>query len=269
MFTMRPVSSSISTLVAVATLAAFCGSALAGETVQLRYKFEKGKPLTYRLIMKSRASFAMPDGAVENQDMTSTMEMEQDLLEKLDDGNHKVTVTVLNAKQTVNGQARQIPISEGHTQVITMKPNGEVVGDPAQQPSASSQLQMVFPDRPLSEGESWEQTSNISEPIPLETSTRYTLEKIQTSYPGYGETVLIRSTMGIQNERTPTGEQVNSTTKGNLWFDRRRGCIVRSKALSSFRFDLPVNIPGVIKSTVKVNLDLDIEIQLADLGKSR
>jgi hypothetical protein len=243
-----------------------CSTVLAAQPVLLQYKFVKDSPLKYKLMMKSRASFSMPDGAVENQNMTSAMELEQELIEKTADGNYRLSVSILNASQTVNGQARQIPVAAGHTQVITMKPSGEVIDDPKTAPAATTQLQMVFPTKAVAEGESWEQKSHISEPIPLETATRYTLDKLEAAYPGYGKTTLIRSSMGIENEKTPTGEQVNSTTKGNLWFDNDKGCIVRSKAASSFKFDLPVNIPGVINSTVKVNLDLDIEIQLATLG---
>ncbi|MBI2944043.1 MAG: hypothetical protein HYY25_07570 [Candidatus Wallbacteria bacterium] len=251
---------------AVLAVLAVVGTVLAAEPVQLQYKFEKDAPLRYKLLMKSRATFSMPDGAVENQNMTSSMELEQELLEKQADGNFKVAVTILNASQSVNGQARQIPVAQGHSQVITMKPNGEVLGDnKAAQSTASSQLQMVFPAKAVSEGETWEQKTHISEPIPLETSTRYTLDKVETTYPGYGKTALIKSSMGIQNDKTATGDQVNSTTKGNLWFDAAKGCIVRSKAASSFKFDLPVNIPGVINSTVKVSLDLDIEIALASI----
>src|SRR5205085_2417736 len=113
------------------------------------------------------ATFSMPDGAVENQTMTSNMELEQDMVEKQADGNYRVAVTIKKASQTVNGQAKEIPVAAGHSQIITMRPNGEVLGDKSSTLSPSSQLQMVFPAKPITEGESWDQKSRISDPIPL------------------------------------------------------------------------------------------------------
>lgn len=255
------------TLVLVLGVLVLAGSASAQEEGSLfQYRFKKGQVLRYQLSMKSQATFTMPDGAVETQNMRNFMQLAQEMVDENEDGSYRLLVTVEKASQTVDGVERTIPVQPEHAQLITMKKNGKIV-ESGEGPPPAQQVQMVFPEKPIKPGESWKQLSRIDQPIPLTTTTEYTLERLDAPFPGYdGPTALIQSTMAIENEQTITGEHVSSSTRGNLWFDVRRGRIVRSRAASNFKFDLPINIPGVVSSSVKVNLTLDVEITL--LGAS-
>lgn len=241
-------------------------SAGAAEPLLLQYKFEKGEPLRYRLEMTSKSSFNMPDGKKEEQAMTSTMDLTQELIEDKKDGSYRVAVTVEKATQTVNGQEKPFP-PQG-PQTMTMLSTGKVLDAQGPDPGPAGQMQMVFPTKPINEGEGWEQEGKIAQPIPLETITKYKLDKASAPFSGGGNAALIKSEMSIASTKGEGGEQVSSTTKGNLWFDTVKGRMLQSKATSNFKFDLPIQVPGMpTAQTVHVNLDLDLDIRLVD-GKS-
>lgn len=237
--------------------------------IALRFNFEKDKPLKYQLKLASEASFVTPDGQRQDMKMSNFLEITQELIEKKENGDFRVALTINKARQTVNGQDQPLPPGvEGQTQLITMKPTGEMSDMVAQNPAISGgQMQMVFPNRQLNEGDRWEQTQYIERPIPMEMKTLYELSKIETPYPGYpNPTVLVKSRMAMENKPGDDKEAVDSKTQGNMWFDAKRGCIVRSKAISKFQLNVPVQIPGLAppNSTVKINVKLQVEIQLMD-----
>jgi len=250
-------------------LAAFfvaVSGAMAQEALRLEYKFEKNKPLKYRLNMGSKATFTMPDGNVQNLNMKTYIELTQELIEKKPDGSYRLAVSIDKAHQIVNGN--NTPLQNMPPTLVTMMSNGEIVDAAAGSPAAGTQqLQMIFPQKMIREGESWIQEQKIDQPLPLLTKTEYTLVKAQTPFPGYPTPVAhIKNDMKLDNIETPTKEQVTSQTSGNLWFDTARGCIVRSKAHSDFTFNLPITIPGMLPegATVQVKMQLQIEISLAE-----
>jgi len=251
------------------TLAAFLISTsalVAKEAVKLRYKFVKGKPLRYSLDMQSKAVFTMPDGNVQNLNMRTKIELAQELIEEKADGSYRIAVSIEKANQIVNGQST--PLQNMPPTLVTMSPTGEITDAQAGTPAAGTQqLQMIFPDKVLKEGEKWQQIQEIQQPLPLTTKTIYSLHKASSRYPGYDKPVaLIKNAMTLANSTTETEETVSSETRGNLWFDVQRGCIVRSKAHSKFAFNLPINIPGLTpeNATVQVKMSLQIEISLMD-----
>ncbi|MBI3890330.1 MAG: hypothetical protein HY303_02220, partial [Candidatus Wallbacteria bacterium] len=73
-----------------AALLLACG-VQAAEPVLLQYKFQKGEPLHYRLQMKSKSTFSMPDGKKEEQEMGSSMDLTQELIEAKADGSYRVS----------------------------------------------------------------------------------------------------------------------------------------------------------------------------------
>ena len=241
-------------------------SAYAADSAVLQYKFEKDKPLRYRLDMGSKATFSMPDGNVQNLNMKTYIELSQELIEKQADGNYRLAISIDKAHQIVNGNNQ--PLQNMPPTLVTMAPTGEIIGAAAATPTpGAQQLQMIFPAKSLGEGESWIQEQKLEHPLPLLTKTKYTLVKMDSPFPGYDNSVVqIKNRMKLANEETDTEEKVSSETRGNLWFDAKKGCIVRSKAHSKFTFDLPVNIPGMVPegATVQVKMELQIEISLMD-----
>lgn len=241
-------------------------SAYAKEAAVLQYKFEKDKPLRYRLDMGSKATFSMPDGNVQNLNMKTYIELSQELIEKKADGSYRLAISIDKANQIVNGAAQ--PLQNMPPTLVTMSPNGQIVGAAAATPTpGAQQLQMIFPTTALTEGESWVQEQKLEHPLPLLTKTKYTLVKMDSPFPGYTNPVIqIKNRMKLANAETETNEKVSSETRGNLWFDGKKGCIVRSKAHSKFSFDLPINIPGMVPegATVQVKMELQIEISLMD-----
>ncbi|MBI2944042.1 MAG: hypothetical protein HYY25_07565 [Candidatus Wallbacteria bacterium] len=234
----------------------------AAEPVLLQYKFQKGEPLRYRLQMKSKSTFSMPDGKKESQDMASSMELTQELIEAKADGSYRVSVSVEKATQTVNGQEKPFPTQPG-PQLMTMLPSGKVLDAQGPDPGTAGQMQMVFPTKAVNEGEGWEQVGRLTNPLPLETVTKYTLDKAAAPAPGGGTAALVKSDMTIASEKSPGGEQVNAGTKGTLYFDVAGGRILKSDAKAKFSFTMPVQVPGMPQAqNVNVNLEMDISIEL-------
>jgi hypothetical protein len=248
-------------------------AAHAAGAVTLRYDFNAGEVLKYRLNMKSEATFRMPDGQIQKLNMTNYLELGQELIERGADGNFRIAVSIDKATQTVNGKNQHLPIPEGQVNILTIMPNGQVVDLAGSTPAPSAQsLQMVFPSKALRKGDSWEQTQGIQHPLPLETKTVYEVDDLAARFPGYdGETVFIKSEMALENSETPTKEVVRSNTKGNLWFDSKAGRIVRSSANSNFEFELPITIPDLVPegSSVKVSLNLKVDIALIGVEKKK
>ncbi len=235
----------------------------ADDAVVLQYKFEKGKPLVYKLVMKSKAIFKTPDGNQRTTMMKTSMIIRQELIEKKPDGSYRVSITVEKGVQEVDG--KKAPLPPIPPSIVTILPNGEIKAATSASANQTQQLQMIFPQKPLKEGDTWVQSQNIDNPIPLTTKTLYKIAQINARYPGYpNRTVLIKSKMKLENAKTATNESVSSQTMGNLWFDPEKGCIVRSKAHSSFKFDLPINLPELLPegSKVKVEMKLEVEIRL-------
>jgi hypothetical protein len=147
-------------------------------------------------------------------------------------------------------------------------PNGQVTDLAGSSPASSAQnLQMVFPTTALKKGDTWLQEQTIQHPLPLVTKTEYEIDDLEATFPGYaGKTIFIRSTMGLENEETPTKEVVKSSTKGSLWFDGSMGRIVRSSATSTFAFELPVTIPDLVPEGSAVNVSLDLKVDIALIG---
>ncbi len=238
------------------------GMSSAAEPVLLQYKFNEGERLRYTLEMRNKTSYALPDGTKEQQAMTYSMDLSQELIEKKKDGSYQVAVTIDKATQTVDGQVRPVPPQPG-PQIINMLPNGQIAGGVGPNPGAAGQMQMIFPVEAIKEGETWEQSGRIAQPLPLETLTKYTLLKSATAFPGHGDAALIKSAMSIDSPKGEGGEQVSSSTRGNLWFDVKNGRMLRSKASSTFKFNLPIQVPGMPKAqNVRVDLELDLDIKL-------
>lgn len=253
-------------------LAALTGGLQAADSVRLRYDYKPGETLMYRLNLKSNVTFHMPDGSVQKLNTTNYLELKQELIEKTEEGNFRVAVTIDKVVQTINGKTQRIPVPEGQVNILEMMPNGKVVELQSSAPATASQgLQMVFPPSPMRKGDTWDQVESMQHPLPLETSTTYELKDLDSRFPGYdGSTVYIQSQMALANSKNEaTKESVQSETKGNLWFDAKNGRIVRSKGVSNFTFDLPISIPDLVPegSNVKLDLQLNVEIALTGVEK--
>lgn len=240
--------------------------ALAQDKVPLVYKFEPKEKQKFKITMNTEAKFATPDGSTRNTAMSNNLDVEQELIEKKDDGNYRVAVTITKMEQTLDGKPSQLPMAVGNTVLLTMKPNGHVVEGAGDIPGSGQtpQLQMLFPDKPVGVGDTWEQTNKVTQPIPLETVTKYTVEKLDATLPGYdGKVVEIKSAMSMDNEKTPTGEAVTSKTEGKIWFDANKGRIVQTKASSTFNIEIPINLQNILPPNSKVKIDFKIDIAIA------
>ena len=249
-------------------LLAIAAPVVAQDKVPLVYKFEPKEKLKYKLNMGTEAKFATPDGSVRQTSMKNTMELDQELIEKKDDGSFRVAVTIAKADQQIDGKPAQLQVPVGNTVLLTMQPSGKIVEGASETPAPGQQpqLQMLFPEKPVGAGDTWDQVSKIQQPIPLETTTKYTVEKLDDTLPGYdGKLVSIKSAMAMENEKTPTGEAVTSKTEGKIYFDATKGRIVKSTAASTFNISIPINLQNILppNSVVKIDFKINIDIELA------
>jgi|GEM_PF-1006698 len=250
----------------IVTMALFLVPTLqAADPILLQYKFAPKEVLKYKLTMNTEAKFQTPDGSSRNNTMASNMELSQELIEKKADGGYRIAVTITKADQKVDGKPAQLQVAIGQALLLTMKPNGQIVEGAADLPTGGSQpqMQMVFPEKPVAEKESWSQVAKIQQPIPMETTTKYTVETLAGDLPGYdGKVAVLKSTMGMANQKTTTGEAVTSKTDGKIWFDAAKGRIVQSKAESTFHIAIPINLQGVLPPQSKVNIDFKVSIDI-------
>ncbi len=224
--------------------------------VRLTYKYTRSEPLLYELTMDSASTFISPDSGKRELKMKTIIRMKQELLEADADGYMKVAMTVLSAKQEVNGVEKPFPSSQNQTQILRMKENGKILSTLTQIPGQAMDqdaMQMVFPESDIDVGFMWKQEKNISQPLPIETQTLYKVTEIKD------QMVRISSIMKLKNEK---GDSIQAQTKGNTLFDSKNGKIVESFADSKFQFEIPLKVPGLLpnNSNVKVTMHMKMHI---------
>ena len=102
--------------------------------VRLIYKYSRSEPLVYELVMDSASSFVSPDSGKRELKMKTVIKLKQELIEADADGNMKIAMTVLDARQEVNGVEKPFPSATNQTQIVRMKENGQVLSTLGQIP---------------------------------------------------------------------------------------------------------------------------------------
>jgi len=231
--------------------------------VRLQYKYEKNVPILHELTMDSASSFVSPDSGKREVKMKTVIRMKQELIEEDAEGNYKVAMTILSAKQTVNGVEKPFPAASNQTQIVRMRKNGKVLSALSQIPGQSpdqNAMQMVFPDEELKAGDTWTQLKDIAEPIPVETRTLYKITRLA------GEQVTISSIMKLKNT---AGDAVKAQTKGSTVFDAKAGRIVESFADSKFQFEIPLKVPGLLPNNSNVKVTLHMKMKIKEIKEKK
>lgn len=228
------------------------------DEVQFRYKHEKGKPIYYEFVIEHFSSFVAPDSEQREVRIVDRVVTKQELLERLSDGSMKIVMTLLEASQSIDGIERAYPSSLNQTQIITMRENGSVVSMLTSFPGQTSEqtaIQMVFPDKKISAGETWTSIKDISYPIPVETRTLYKVTELTPKL------ATISSMMKLQN--VTGGDNISGDTEARTIFDHVNGKIIRSTADNRFQFEIPVRVPGLLpnNSNVKVVMRMQVTVK--------
>ncbi len=225
------------------------------EGVVLRYKLEPNTPVFHLMRFKSSTVFASPDSPERNLQIETWVTMRQELIEEKNDV-IKLALTMINASQKVDGVEQPLPGATNQTQIVEMKPNGEILRTLASTMQAQEQspLQMVFPDEAVEAGKTWTRIRDIAEPIPVETKTLYKITELGP------KRTTISSIMKLENRQ---GDTITATTRGSTVFDHTKGKILSSAADSEFQFEIPMKVPGILpnSSSVKVTMKMEISTQ--------
>ncbi len=227
--------------------------------VRLIYKYSRSEPLVYELVMDSASSFVSPDSGKRELKMKTIIRLKQELIEADADGNMKIAMTVLDAKQEVNGVEKPFPSATNQTQIVRMKENGQVLSTLGQIPGQSADqntMQMVFPELDIDAGYMWKQEKDISNPVPIQTQTLYKITEIQ------GSQVRISSIMKLKNSQ---GDSVQAESKGNTIFDAEKGKIVESQADFKSQFEIPLQVPGLLPNNSKVKVTLHMKMDIREI----
>lgn len=227
--------------------------------VRLIYKYSRSEPLVYELVMDSASSFVSPDSGKRELKMKTVIKLKQELIEADADGNMKIAMTVLDAKQEVNGVEKPFPSATNQTQIVRMKENGQVLSTLGQIPGQSADqntMQMVFPELDIDAGYMWKQEKDISNPVPIQTQTLYKIVGIQ------GSQVRISSIMKLKNSQ---GDSVQAESKGNTIFDAEKGKIVESQADFKSQFEIPLQVPGLLPNNSKVKVTLHMKMDIREV----
>lgn len=227
--------------------------------VKLIYKYSRSEPLFYEMIMDSASSFLSPDSGKRELKMKTIIKLKQELIEADADGNLKIAMTVVDAKQEVNGVEKPFPQAANQTQIVRMKENGQVLSTLGQIPGQSAEqntMQMVFPETDVDAGFMWKQEKDISNPVPIQTQTLYKITEINKGV------VRINSIMKLKNNE---GDSVQAESKGNTIFDSEQGKIVESEADFKSQFEIPLQIPGLVPDNSKVKVTMHMKMQIREI----
>ena len=183
----------------------------------------------------------------------------QELIEADADGNLKIAMTVVDAKQEVNGVEKPFPQAANQTQIVRMKENGQVLSTLGQIPGQSAEqntMQMVFPETEVDAGFMWKQEKDITNPVPIQTQTMYKITEINKNM------VRINSIMKLKNNE---GDSVQAESKGNTIFDAEQGKIVESEADFKSQFEIPLQIPGLVPDNSKVKVTMHMKMAIKEI----
>jgi len=243
----------------LAFLALFLTAISPSFAVKLIYKYSRSKPLVYELVMDSASSFVSPDSGKRELKMKTVIKLKQELIEADADGNMKIAMTVLDAKQEVNGVEKPFPSATNQTQIVRMKENGQILSTLGQIPGQGADqntMQMVFPEVAVDAGYMWKQEKDITNPIPIQTQTLYKVTEIN------GSQVRISSIMKLKNNK---GDSVQAESKGNTIFDADAGKIVESQADFKSQFEIPLQVPGLLPNNSKVKVSLHMKMDIREV----
>ncbi len=207
------------------------------EAKPFRYRFAMGDRYSYRVSVGGEVQVETP-GGIQRNPIQIEMEVAQTVL-SIEGGKARIEVVISSAKTLQDGEEATLP-EQGARSVMLMDERGQieyVSGTGAWQ--GSEFAQMLFPEAPLSPGDSWTQTARSSQGVPAETRTRYSFTGL-TKWEGL-ECAQFESRLQLE-PALGREEKPFAISRGRTLFGLEAGQVVMAGADSKFTFRVP--IPG-------------------------
>jgi hypothetical protein len=232
-------SRSLRILVACGLALAFASSALAGGPVKLRYKFKKGQNLKYGMVMDQ--AMEITTDAAPGFAPKIKMHME---LGKMDEPK---IVNAAELDATVKQMAEQMKKS-------------------------MSQNSLVFPEKGIPVGGSWDMDTEIPANLPgapdlkMKFKSKYKLLGFTKCKGGQCAKIQAKVSVGLHGKAesagVPTQADMDGTGEGVNLFDVKRGIMVKSEAKMNIGGDVTASAQGQkVSSKIKMGIDLKMDLK--------
>lgn len=219
------------------TLALVVGALCAGGAAaadRYEYRFEAGKPLTYRTNLESAGSFALPDGTPKTIKLAAQSVVKL-VPEAPAEGGWKIASQTVRAKTSLDGRETPPPKGVDAKRTMVVRADGAVTG------GDESTFAIVFPGGALAKGDRFTaERKAVGEGLPLKTT--YTLVDTSASLAGHaGKLSLFEARSELT--RSPAGRTLAlKRGGGKVWFDLAAGMLVKTEL--AYEFNEQMALPG-------------------------
>jgi hypothetical protein len=225
------------------------------QAVAFSYRFFPGLKLAYHLVVKGTVAVRTPQGTNINP-IHITMDIEQEVVEMAGD-KARVGVTVKSARTISGSDSAPLP-EEGQYSTMLIDPQGRteyVSGTGGWKGSEFSQL--IFPQRPLQEGQSWLQESSSQIGAPTISKSKFTFRGFEALKDH--RCALFTSTLDVDSPTNPFQEKSAETT-ARILFSPEVGQLIHMTADSEFSFTMPLSQTGHEKAVTTTKLRIEMRL---------
>lgn len=245
-----------------AALLVLGAAAAFAEPVRLKYNCSKGDQSKYKMTMLGTTELFMGD-RIQETVLTTEMFLTQRVEDVADTGVITMGTSIDSGKVVVNGMPNPLPYTGQKVQTQMLR-NGEIVSAGAGPNFNNSQL--IFPDRPLNVGSTWEATLPPNDQVPVPLKVRYTYDGRDTFKAADGKLVpcvKIRSQVST-DPAAPASEGMKLTVKadGTILFDDAKGRMLNNTVESNMEMVMKRTVGEVTHSLItRMKMTIILEIQ--------
>lgn len=245
---------------AVLLASGLAAAAPAEAGIQLRYQSKAGDKASYQMVMEGHTSVFVGD-RTQKTDLKTEIFLTQETNEVTDAGVISVTTVIDSGRIEVNSTPSVIP-NVGQRVKTEMHPNGAIINTQGlNNPNLNlSQMQLIFPDKAVEIGSSWENDIPPSLQVPVGLHVVYKVvgfEKIKGL-----DCVKIQSEVRSGKESNIEGLSLDVKADGIIFFAYQKGMMVQNEVKSTMNMILKRVVNNKSESIItKMNMDMKMEWQ--------
>lgn len=240
-------------------------AAMPAQAFRLKYDVAKGDEARYKMLMMGDTKLFVGT-RVQETVLTTEMYMTQRVTE-VDANTGVITMNtgIDKGTLTVNGIQSPLPYAGQTTQTQMLK-NGEIIADGATAGANFNNAQLVFPDKELQIGDSWQTELPPNDQVPAPMTVKYTIlgwERYQTPAGRRFRCLKIQSEVGTDPAKTvQQGLRLKVKAEGTILFNLEKGQLVRNAVDSNLEMILKQEIQGKVETLItRMKMTTVLEIQ--------
>jgi hypothetical protein len=248
----------VSVLLSVLVLLSVAVAGTAAEKVLLQYNPAPGTTAKYKMVIRGNTVVTAMQRA-QRTNLETTMSLEQKVTGVDKQGNIEMTTTITEGTITVNNTPTQLP-AIGQVIKVKMAKNGEVIQSEGMDPQANfNQMQIKFPEKPVTVGDSWESTIQPNPQLPIPLQVKYTILGFET-VDGH-ECVKLQST--VTSDQGAAGSiNLRVNANGKIWFAHKKGIMVKNEVASNMVMIMENDMGGGKKEKIDTRMNLNLNMSL-------